>query len=331
MFLAGPGQILIFNSSMDTFADYYAVLGVKPNASASAIKAAFKKLALQYHPDVYKGEDALERMRILLLAYQTLSDPASRRAYDARRSEHFFDAAPVLMRDPSSSPGQGDLHGRSNPEITPTARRDRQRHYDFPDVGTELASVREPVQVNLGDMTYHLSPKRAQRLVQAGMLRGIAPEASGKGRDVSLPPSEALEQYPHHCHRCHHCWTPASLEGASRPTQAREPICPACKASDWGEYLLLRCIHCHAVFESEQIRYEIGSYNYGDRSLCPPYELFPLCPYCGASGWCPAEDARVRTLRAEAERRAMTLRVIWLSVIVVVVLVVGVVVVTLLK
>jgi DnaJ-like protein len=292
---------------MDTFADYYAVLGVKPNASASAIKAAFKKLALQYHPDVYKGEDAQERMRILLLAYQTLSDPASRRAYDARRSEHFFDAAPVLRRDPSSSPGQGNLRGRSGPEVTPTARRDRQRHYDFPDVGTELASVREPVQVNLGDMTYHLSPKRAQRLVQAGMLRGIAPEASGKGRDVSLPPSEALEQYPHHCHRCHHRWTPASRSSpiyrGSHSTQAREPICPACKASDWGEYLLLRCIHCHAVFESEQIRYEIGSYNYGDRSLCPPYELFPLCPYFGASGWNPAEDVRVRTLRAEAKRR----------------------------
>jgi len=317
-------QILKFNSSMDTFADYYAVLGVKPNASASAIKAAFKKLALQYHPDVYKGEDAQERMRFLLLAYQTLSDPASRRAYDARRSEHFFDAAPVLRRGPSSSPGQRDLYGRPSLEVTPTARRDRQRHYDFPDVGTELASIREPVQVNLGDMTYRLSPKRAQRLVQAGMLRGIAPEASGK---VS---PEALEQYLHHCHRCHHCWTPASLEGGSRPTQALERICPACKASDWGEYLLLRCVHCQAVFESEQIRYEIGSYNYGDRSLCPPYELFPLCPYCGASGWCPAEDARVRTLRAEAERRAMMLRVVWLSVIVVVVVVV-VVLVTLIK
>ncbi len=54
---------------MDTFTDYYNLLGVKPNASPSTIKAAFKKLALQYHPDVYKGEDAQERMRILLLAY----------------------------------------------------------------------------------------------------------------------------------------------------------------------------------------------------------------------------------------------------------------------
>src|SRR2546425_5981858 len=181
---------------MDTFTDYYNLLGVKPNASPSTIKAAFKKLALQYHPDIYKGEDAQERMRILLLAYQTLSDPASRKAYDAYRSEYFLDAAPVSSRDdPLRSPRQGgdreNLQGRPGPEVTPTARRDRQRHYDFPDVGTELASVHEPVQVNLGDMKYRLSPKRAQRLVQEGMLRGIAPEASGKGRDVSLPPSEA--------------------------------------------------------------------------------------------------------------------------------------------
>src|SRR5437588_9090398 len=73
---------------MDTFNDYYAVLGVNADASADKIKAAFKKLALQYHPDVYKGEDAQERMRMLLLAYQTLSDPTERKAYDVRRAEH---------------------------------------------------------------------------------------------------------------------------------------------------------------------------------------------------------------------------------------------------
>ena len=56
---------------MDAFTDYYAVLGVDADASADKIKAAFKKLALQYHPDVYKGADAQERMRILLLAYPT--------------------------------------------------------------------------------------------------------------------------------------------------------------------------------------------------------------------------------------------------------------------
>ena len=78
---------------MNTFTDYYTVLGVDSQASASTIKAAFKKLALQYHPDVYKGPDAQERMRDLLIAYQTLSDPVSRRDYDVQRTERILDAS----------------------------------------------------------------------------------------------------------------------------------------------------------------------------------------------------------------------------------------------
>src|SRR6266699_5334393 len=108
--------VLICNLFMDTFTDYYTVLGVKPDAPASTIKAAFKKLALQYHPDVYKGEDAQERMRILLLAYQTLIDPASRKAYDARRSEHFFDT-------PRSVLGRNDLRDHPTPGRAPSRGR----------------------------------------------------------------------------------------------------------------------------------------------------------------------------------------------------------------
>ena len=293
---------------MDNFTDYYAVLGIDPNATATNIKAAFKKLALQYHPDVYKGDDAQERMRILLQAYQTLTDPTERKTYDARRSEHVLGASPRgYVASDFGRPGV-----RKSPvgaEVSPTARRDRQRHYSFPDVGDE-----HPLHLDLGDLTYDLTSDEVHTLKVQGMLRGVDREVAG----LAAATSAAWSNYPLHCHRCHHRWTMASLRGKAQTT-----FCPSCNARDWAEYLLLRCTHCHAVFESEQIRDEVGTYNYGDGSLCPPYELFPLCPYCGASAWCPSEDMRVDVLRAAAARRAALLRIVWATIAIAVVITVG--------
>ena len=294
---------------MDTFTDYYAILGIEPTASADSIKGSFKKLALQYHPDVYKGEDAQERMRTLLLAYQTLSDPTERRAYDARRSEHVLGAHSPRGYVVDERSGSGVRKSRPDAEVSPTARRDRQRHYSFPDLSDESS-----LHLELGDMSYELDAGKVRTLRLEGMLRGVD-HAMEKLVDAS--PS-VRSTYPLHCHRCHHRWTLAAQSG--RP---RVVACPSCKGLDWAEYLLLRCSQCHAVFESEQIRYEVGAYNYGDGTLCPPYELFPLCPYCGASGWCPAEDARVEVLRNEAARKAAVMRMVWIGITVVLMLVVG--------
>lgn len=64
------------------FKDYYASLGVEREASAEEIKKAYRKLARQYHPDVAKEEAAEERFKEISEAYQTLSDPEKRQAYD---------------------------------------------------------------------------------------------------------------------------------------------------------------------------------------------------------------------------------------------------------
>lgn len=62
--------------------DYYEVLGVSRNASPEEIKAAFRKLARQYHPDVSQAPDAEERFKEINEAYAVLSDTDSRAAYD---------------------------------------------------------------------------------------------------------------------------------------------------------------------------------------------------------------------------------------------------------
>ena len=62
--------------------DYYEILEVPKNASGDDLKAAFRRLARQYHPDVNKEADAEERFKEINEAYAVLSDPEQRAAYD---------------------------------------------------------------------------------------------------------------------------------------------------------------------------------------------------------------------------------------------------------
>jgi molecular chaperone DnaJ len=67
---------------MMTQRDYYEVLGVPKSASQDDLKAAFRRLARQYHPDVNKSADAEERFKEINEAYAVLSDQDKRAAYD---------------------------------------------------------------------------------------------------------------------------------------------------------------------------------------------------------------------------------------------------------
>jgi len=71
------------------FKDYYAALGVAPDADEQAIKQAYRKLARQYHPDVNPGDkQAEERFKEVNEAYQALNDPERRRKYDELREQY---------------------------------------------------------------------------------------------------------------------------------------------------------------------------------------------------------------------------------------------------
>jgi len=64
--------------------DYYEVLGVSRDADAKAIRNAYRRLALRYHPDRSKEPDAEERFKEIAEAYAVLGSPKKRAEYDAR-------------------------------------------------------------------------------------------------------------------------------------------------------------------------------------------------------------------------------------------------------
>jgi len=86
---------------MSSFKNYYRVLKVDPAADEATIKAAFRRLALRYHPDRAGSPRAARRFREIREAYEALSDPERRRAYDA------VYRAETSVQTPASSAGFG--------------------------------------------------------------------------------------------------------------------------------------------------------------------------------------------------------------------------------
>src|SRR3989344_923729 len=88
--------------------DCYQVLGVSRTASADEIKKAYRKLALEYHPDRNKGKDAAEKFKEISRAYEVLSDPQKKQTYD-----QFGHAA--FEQGGGQGPFEGTQSGRYGP------------------------------------------------------------------------------------------------------------------------------------------------------------------------------------------------------------------------
>jgi molecular chaperone DnaJ len=86
--------------------DYYEVLGVQRTATEVELKSSFRKLAMQYHPDKNPGDKTAEVKFVEINeAYQVLSDPQKRGAYDR------FGHAAFQNGGPGGGPGFGNEFG----------------------------------------------------------------------------------------------------------------------------------------------------------------------------------------------------------------------------
>jgi curved DNA-binding protein len=71
------------------FKDYYETLGVEPSAGEAELKAAYRRLARKYHPDVSKEAGAEERFKAVNEAYEVLRDKEKRAAYDQLKARGY--------------------------------------------------------------------------------------------------------------------------------------------------------------------------------------------------------------------------------------------------
>lgn len=78
--------------------DHYEVLGVDPSARHADVRAAYRRMMREYHPDLRPGDPGSEEMaRRITAAWGVLGRPASRAAYDRRRAASRAGSPPIRV------------------------------------------------------------------------------------------------------------------------------------------------------------------------------------------------------------------------------------------
>jgi hypothetical protein len=149
--------------------DYYALLGVEPDATTAQIKKAYRKLARLHHPDTNPGDpQAAARFRDITQAYDILSDPELREAYDRARPP----VTGTKLTEPAPDTRTASLLVQVLEEVWLAIRR---RHPDIPAVVIILASGTETRQPRWGHFAsgrwYVEADERAEVMISGEALR----------------------------------------------------------------------------------------------------------------------------------------------------------------
>lgn len=177
--------------------DYYALLGVDPDASEDAILEAYRGEAAEHHPDVNDDADAGETFQRLKRARDVLTDAERRRTYDRLGHDRFVDASDGTS--PGETTGSGD---RSATRPPPEPRGGSVR----------LVEARLPFTVDLQSLF--------EPAARWGPAAGRAPGDGGSSR---------------HCPKCRGRGTFVHVLDTGRGRRRRVERCERCDGSGTTE------------------------------------------------------------------------------------------------
>lgn len=210
--------------------DYYEVLEVERTASQQDIKKAYRRLAMQYHPDHNKSHDAEEKFKELSEAYSVLSDADKRARYD-RGGFAALDG--VSAEDLFSSMGFGDLFGRGTgsifDDIFGFGRGGRRGPSRGPNVEVELVVPLKRILVG-GEETVEFT-----RTVACGECGGSR----------ARPGTE-----PRACADCGGTGQKVFTSRQHGMTLQQVAVCPTCRG--YGSIIDDPCPHCSGTGREEQ-------------------------------------------------------------------------------
>ena len=111
--------------------DFYQILQVHPSAIPEVVDAAYRRLALKYHPDRNGTPEATSAMRQLNLAYEVLRDPGKRAAYDGQRAQR-RPSRPTSPTSESAGPSSEHAQRPHGPPPVSSDPRDVRASYKTP-------------------------------------------------------------------------------------------------------------------------------------------------------------------------------------------------------
>ncbi|KLU86034.1 hypothetical protein MAPG_05053 [Magnaporthiopsis poae ATCC 64411] len=284
-----PPEAIIARMPSQPIFNYYSELGVDRSASANEIKAAYRRLALQHHPDKNHGnsDEATAKFQRVNEAAEVLMDETKRREYDLKTQR---------VRD----------MGEANPPDWYWAFRDifsnfPSRFYEYREPGAAESTDGDGDDDGLGDWEkeYHFTPRaRTARAAEGQARRAAKGEARRQAQEAENRKIFEEEEERRAAKE-------AAARAAADEKRRRKAEEQAFQARVWArvgavtdEEVRESCLHsehCTKTVERRKVKCDGCAVKRGIVAF--------HCPYCGAvlCTLCVGNFARVRKQRREAE------------------------------